>query len=218
MTSLACTKDNEYVNQQLDGSEAFLKRLQPHFMFNALSCIRYLCSEDPHSAEIAVEQFSAFLRGSLRAFKLTEPISFEEELDCFKSYWELVKLRFKERVQIDYYLEATDFKIPAMVLSPLVANALKHGILKRPEGGKITIITLQLEGMAVIKILDDGAGFAPGVNPNATSPEGNLAVIGKRLQEMCGATLTVSNHPGKGASIIIKIPESNYRNKDNRAM
>jgi two-component system LytT family sensor kinase len=116
--------------------------INPHFIFNALNSIRALIDENPGRARTAVTELSNILRSSMQAEKL-ETVTFEKELNIVKDYLALEYIRFEERLQVEYDIDedTLDQPIPPMMLQTLVENAIKHGISRRVDGGKVKIIS-----------------------------------------------------------------------------
>jgi LytS/YehU family sensor histidine kinase len=139
--------------QQLDTLklEALVKELElktikshinPHFIFNALNSIRALIDENPTRARTAVTELSNILRSSMQAEKL-ETVTFEKELNIVKDYLALEHIRFEDRLQVEYEIDedTLDQPIPPMMLQTLVENAIKHGISRQVDGGKVKIVS-----------------------------------------------------------------------------
>ncbi|MFP5040563.1 sensor histidine kinase [Parasediminibacterium sp. JCM 36343] len=116
--------------------------INPHFIFNALNSIRALVDENPESARTAITQLSNILRSSMQAEKL-ELAPMERELNIVKDYLALEKIRFEDRLAVEYSIDENtlDLPVPPMMLQTLVENALKHGIGKLKHGGSIKIIS-----------------------------------------------------------------------------
>ena len=114
--------------------------INPHFIFNALNSIRYLVDENPSQARYAITELSKLLRSSMHAENISTT-RLETEIDIVKSYLELEKIRFEERLEVAWEIpQATyDFQVPPMMLQTLVENAIKHGISHQMEGGIIQI-------------------------------------------------------------------------------
>lgn len=139
--------------QQLDTLklEALVKELElktikahinPHFIFNALNSIRALIDENPHRARNAITELSNILRSSMQTEKM-EAVPFERELSIVKDYLALENMRFEDRLKVEYQIDedTLDQPVPPMMLQTLVENAIKHGISKRIEGGKVRIVS-----------------------------------------------------------------------------
>jgi LytS/YehU family sensor histidine kinase len=104
-----------------------LQQLQPHFLFNALSTLKSLISENPSNAEDYTVRLSDFLRYSVQA-KNNEIVSLADELVFTQNYIELQKVRFGDSFQchIDIQEQFLSRKIPVYALQTLVENAIKH--------------------------------------------------------------------------------------------
>jgi two-component system, LytTR family, sensor kinase len=109
--------------------EVLRYQLNPHFLFNALNSIRASVDEDKNRAKQMITSLSEFLRHSLLSVENKE-IPLHEELEAVKNYMAIEKIRFEEKLEIEYDIEkeAEDFKIPSLLLNPLVENAIKHGL------------------------------------------------------------------------------------------
>ena len=141
-------------------------QLNPHFMFNAMNSIRALIDENPQKAKEAVTQLSNILRQTL-TLERNKLISFDDEMTLVKDYLALEKIRFEERLNFEFYLDAasSQYKIPPMLLQTLVENAIKHGISKLTEGGKVVISTKQLENKKLQIEINNTGTYNPDNNP-----------------------------------------------------
>ena len=105
------------------------QQLQPHFLFNSLNSISALTSSEPGKARHMIQQLSDFLRGTI---KKEEQIwnTLEEEVQYLQLYLDIEKVRFGYRLQTDMVLDqkTLGLKIPAMLLQPIVENAIKFGL------------------------------------------------------------------------------------------
>jgi hypothetical protein len=117
-------------------------QINPHFIFNALNSIRALVDEDPQRARQAITELSNILRSSMHAEKV-ETTSLEKELSIVKDYLALELIRFENRLDIEYEIDedTLDQPVPPMMLQTLVENAIKHGISKHIDGGRIKVIS-----------------------------------------------------------------------------
>lgn len=143
----------------IESSEAKILRAQinPHFMFNALNSIRALIFEDPDKAQNGITQLSNILRSSLVADRKTT-ISLGEELKTVEDYLSLEKVRYEERLQIQWQIDpnSKSIQVPPMMLQTLVENAIKHGVQKAQRWGFIVINTSLEANFLNIKIRNTG--------------------------------------------------------------
>lgn len=105
------------------------RQFQPHFLFNSLNSISALIGSDPEKARHMIYQLSDFLRGTLKKDE-QQWIALEEEIQYLQLYLEIEKVRFGHRLQTEIVVpgEALQFKLPALILQPVVENAIKFGL------------------------------------------------------------------------------------------
>jgi len=108
---------------------ALRQQLQPHFLFNSLNSIQSLAATDAQKARNMVLQLSDFLRGTLRKDNHAQ-LTVEEEIEHTRLYLEIEMVRFSDRLQVEWKVDEklNSVKIPALVLQPLVENAIKFGV------------------------------------------------------------------------------------------
>ena len=105
------------------------RQFQPHFLFNSLNSISALIRSDPEKARHMIYELSDFLRGTLKKDE-QQWIALEEEIQYLQLYLEIEKVRFGHRLQTEIIVaeEAMQFKLPALILQPIVENAIKFGL------------------------------------------------------------------------------------------
>lgn len=184
-----------------------LSQIQPHFLFNALSSISVLCEKDPLKAQTALSDFSDYLRGNLDSLRRAAPVPFSKELKHVKTYLALEKMRFEEELQVVYDIEAEGFLLPALTVQPLVENAVKYGVGKKPGGGTVTISTREQEDGYLITVADDGIGYDPAKSKNDGRTHIGIDNVRSRLAAMVGGHLTIESKVGEGTLAIIQIPK-----------
>lgn len=86
-----------------------MSQIQPHFLYNTLSTIAYLCRHDPKDAENAVNEFSDYLSGNLSSINTMRPIMFERELEHIENYLKIQRRRFPQRLCIEYDIMQKNF-------------------------------------------------------------------------------------------------------------
>ena len=119
--------------------QALQARIHPHFLFNTLNTIASLIRDRPDQAEQAVLDLADLLRAALVQ---RESITLREELELTRHYLAIESLRLGDRLRVDWRLDPDlplDLPIPALLLQPLVENAIHHGLQRLPEGGILTI-------------------------------------------------------------------------------
>lgn len=126
------------------GREAELKmlkaQLDPHFLFNALNSISSLCGSNPSSARTLTTLLAEYLRKSLRIGS-AESITLSEELELVSSYLAIERIRFGPRLELEQSVEESvrGYRVPPLLLQPLVENAVTHGIGQLLEGGAVRL-------------------------------------------------------------------------------
>ncbi len=179
-----------------------LSQIQPHFIYNTLSSISTLITIDPQKAEAALDDFTEYLRHNLSSLTETRLIPFEDELKHIKTYVSLEKMRFGDRLNVIFDIGTTDFDVPTLSVQPIVENAIKHGIMKKVEGGMLIIKTYETDDNYVVEVSDDGVGFnIEDVNFNENEHLG-LNNVKYRIKS-CGGDLTINSEPGKGTNVVI---------------
>ena len=136
--------------------------INPHFIFNALNSIRALVDENPTQARTAITQLSNILRSSMQA-ETHELAPLSKELNIIKDYLALEKVRFEERLNIEYAIDAETLNqpVPPMMIQTLVENALKHGIGKLKHGGLIKITSEMKNNFHVMSVQNTGKLVEP---------------------------------------------------------
>ena len=181
-----------------------MSQIQPHFIYNALSSISTLIPIDPEKAQKALDDFTAYLRMNLASLTQTKLVPFKDELKHIETYIALEKMRFKDRINIIYDIQVDDFDIPALSIQPIVENALKHGILKKIEGGTLKFSTMQNDEEYTVIVEDDGVGFNMNDVDFTNNTHFGINNIKQRLTTMCKADMEINSEPNKGTKVIIK--------------
>ncbi len=184
-----------------------ISQIQPHFLYNSLIAIQQLIDEDPEKAEEAIGNFAFFLRGNLDSLSAVEPIEFYKELNHTKTYLSLEQMRFGKRLKVEYDIKISDFMIPSLTIQPLVENAVRYGISKKPQGGKVTIKTIENDHEIIIVIKDDGVGFD--INKKIESGRSHIGIknVNNRLSAQCNGSLKVESVKDVGTIAVIRIPK-----------
>ena len=187
--------------------QVMLSQIQPHFMYNCLNAIYYLCDKNPKEAQEAITRFSDYMRGNLDSLRQNELVPFEFELRHIRNYLALEKMRFEEDLEIEYHIGTTDFILPALSIQPLVENAVRHGVGKKIDGGTVSITTRAMPDGTEILVDDDGVGFDKNVKKEDGRSHTGMESVGDRLKAMCGGELQIDSVPGKGTHARVWIPK-----------
>jgi two-component system, LytTR family, sensor kinase len=181
-------------------------QLQPHFLFNALNTIAELAHNDPNNADRLIARLGHLLRLSLEQAG-HQVVPLRQELRFLGAYLEIEQTRFQDRlvVETDVTPEAMDAGIPALLLQPLVENAIRHGTAPRTGSGRVTIRARRDGAMLTIEIADDGPGFPA----DGRFADGlGLRNTRQRLAQLYGEehALVLANADRGGAIVTIALP------------
>jgi hypothetical protein len=196
-------------------AEAELKALRaqvnPHFLFNALTTIGYLIETAPPRALHTLMQLTALLRGVLKSEG--EFTTLGRELELVEHYLKIEHERFEERlrVAIDVPQSLRAHRIPALVLQPLVENAIKHGVAPSASGGDVEV-SARLQGDRLrLTVRNGGAQLRTDGERAAGEPMAHVGIdnVRRRLAGHYGAgaklTLTAEPHGRTVAEILIPV-------------
>ena len=146
--------------------QALQSRIRPHFLFNCMNTIASLTRRQPHLAEEIIVDLSDLLRAALND---EQPLStLHDEINLCQRYLRIEQHRLGDRLGVDWQLSdlPEQARIPALILQPLLENAIYHGIELLPAGGRIRISGARQGGFIVIAIEnplpDTAGGDSPG--------------------------------------------------------
>ncbi len=183
---------------------AIKAQLNPHFLYNVFNTINASLPPENEKTRMMIAQLSDLFRYQLKASQ-KELIPLREELDFVKSYLDLEKARFENRleVEIDVPQELYDEQIPPMLLQPLVENSIKHGLSTLIDGGKIKIKIYKEKERIFFEILDTGVGIA---DKTAVFNKGlGLTNTNLRLEKMYNSKLKIADNYPRGTQVAFSI-------------
>ena len=178
-------------------------QMRPHFIYNTMTSIYYLCDQDPKKAQQVTMDFTTYLRKNLNAIASETPIPFAEELEHTRAYLAVEQAQYDDRLFVHYDTPHTGFRIPPLTLQPIVENAVKHGMDPDAEPLRVAIRTRQTDTGSEIAVEDNGPGFDPA---ETIKPDSTLKNIQQRLDMMCGGSMTIDSVRGGGTLVTITIP------------
>jgi two-component system LytT family sensor kinase len=200
---------------------ALRAQINPHFLFNALNTIADLIVADAQKAERMTERLADMFR-SLLTHSQKPMITVREEIEFVRQYLEIEEARFRDHLRVCIQVDPAlaDVQVPAMILQPLVENAIKHGLAPKLEGGLLRISVRRTGSQLLLTVEDNGVGLAsscpPYRNPNPhsnceTSKRSTgvgLANTSQRLRTVYGvqAELLVESPQQQGCRVTIRIP------------
>lgn len=135
------------------------RQLHPHFLFNTLNAISTLMHRDVQAADRTLVQLSGLLRVTLDSIARPQ-IRLSEELDFLDKFVQIEQTRLGDRLSVSFDVDADtlDALVPALILQPLVENAIKYGVAPHGHAGVVSV-NGHLEGdLLVLEVTDDGPG------------------------------------------------------------
>lgn len=197
------------LSEQLTGARlaALQSQLNPHFLFNSLNTVNVLVRDrDNAAATRVIEQLSDVLRTSLDRSRNNE-VSLDDELELVRQYLAVEQARFSDRLRprIDVPDELLSAAVPSFALQHLVENAVRHGIARRSDAGRI-VVTARRDGDTLeLSVLDDG----PGPSGAPVERGHGLENTRERLRTLYGESATLdlrAGDAGPGAIARMRIP------------
>ncbi len=196
-------------------------QLNPHFLFNTLNSISTLVLlKQTEPANAMLTRLSGFLRHTL----ITEPgsqVALAQEIETLNLYLDIERMRFEERLRTQFEIEdeAMVATLPAMLLQPLVENAIKYAVSPQEEGACISLSARVVGQRLRIAVEDTGPGIDGPMQMSMLDhmPEGagrpvstgvGLANIRNRLMQGYGSDhlFETRSQPGGGFTVLIEIP------------
>jgi LytS/YehU family sensor histidine kinase len=208
-------KDQEIRSAELERllAEARLatlrSQLDPHFLFNALNSISAYVESAPREARLMIEQLGDLLRLSLEHADEQE-VPLERELMFVDRYIQLQLARFAGRldVQVRVNDDVLTAAVPTFMLQPLVENAIRHGVSKRPSAGSIELSAWRAGQTLRVRVRDNGPGLPPGWTLDQHMGIG-LGNTRARLEQLYGKgtySLEVTSNTDAGTCADVTIP------------
>lgn len=201
----------QYVGQQREiahqRANIMVLQMRPHFIYNAMMSIYYLCAQNPEKARQVTLDFTTYLRKNFTAIVSEDTIPFSDELEHTRAYLAIEQVQFGDDLLVEYDILHENFRLPPLTLQPIVENAVKHGMDPENAPLRITIRTRETKLGSEIVVEDSGAGFDFKSDDNKL----HLALknIMQRLEMMCGGKMTINLRAGGGTVVIVSIPNLN---------
>jgi two-component system sensor histidine kinase AlgZ len=187
--------------------QALHYQLQPHFLFNTLNAISSLVvSKQPELATEMIAKLAGLLRSTL-SFPEAHVVTLREELAVTEEYLSIEQVRFGPRLAVSLSVGsgAYDAQVPRFLLQPMVENAIRHGIARRPNGGEVAIRASAMEGQLRIEIENDRT---EGQQPGGEGHGLGLANTRTRLEKLYGeqGSVEVSTVQNNRFLVLIRFP------------
>lgn len=158
-------EEKEQLGKEIKNSEfrALQAQINPHFLYNTLELIHWKAMEhQAPSVSAIVQTLAKFYKLSLS--RGDEMITIFDEMEIARSYVRIQNMRFKNSIQLveENMEELYEYKIPKIILQPLVENAILHGIRRKKEEQGTILVRGSMDDCCIcIEVMDDGVGFTP---------------------------------------------------------
>ncbi|MEN6536312.1 MAG: histidine kinase [Bryobacteraceae bacterium] len=187
---------------------ALRAQINPHFLFNALNAIAGWIRTEPEFADDTVAQLAEVFRYTLRRSQ-QEWVRLREELDFIRSYLAVERARFGKRLAVEILADpgGDDVLVPAMIIQPLIENAIKHGVSQCADGGCLRLTIKHEAGTISIEVMDSGPGFPVGFDLENATGHG-LRSVADRLRGYFGAAGVLQwENTSMGCRVMIRLPD-----------
>jgi len=205
---LAAEREGERFRSAAKAAELRSLRYQvnPHFLFNTLNSLSALVlTGKAERAEQMIQTISRFYRHSL-AEDSTGDVTLADEIDLQEHYLEIEAVRFPERlrVRVDLPSALANYKVPGMILQPLVENSVKYGVSASSRPVTVSIVAREEYGRLVVTVSDDGPGMPAGHSGGFGI---GLANVRDRLEARFGNEATITSGPAlQGYETELRLP------------
>lgn len=191
----------EIANQR---ASVMVLQMRPHFIYNTMTTIYYLCKQDADKAQQVTLDFTNYLRNNFNAIASEGTIPFSTELEHTKTYLVVEQAQHENMLVVKYDTPIVDFRLPPLTLQPIVENSVKHGMdPNSDEPLCISVKTQLMNDNIIITVEDTGVGFDVDEGIIAHTA---LSNIQQRLKMMCNGTLTISSGHESGTTVKISVP------------
>jgi sensor histidine kinase YesM len=185
---------------------ALQAQIEPHFLFNTLANLDALIGTDVAGARNLLANLNRYLRAALTHAR-SDIATLQTEVDLLKAYLAIMALRLPNRLttQFDCDPECLQLGFPAMLVQPLVENAITHGIEPAAGGGTISVSVRRSSDMLMISVDDTGVGLGNAVTAGTGAGIQNIRA---RLRSLFGAAaqLTIEARSPRGTHASIQVP------------
>lgn len=192
---------------KLSELRALQSQINPHFLFNALNTMASYIRTKPEKAREVIVDLSNYLRYNLN--NNSKNVELLKELEQINSYLKIEKARFGDKLDIIYDIDENlyNVEIPSLIIQPLVENSIKHGLLKKRDGGFVKISIKKIKDDLNICIEDNGVGIEQSIIDNLDKQINEnigLKNVHHRLQLLYGKGLEIERLE-QGTRISFKI-------------
>ena len=197
----------QYLRQQREiahqRASIMILQMRPHFIYNTMMSIYYLCKQDPDLAQQVTLDFTTYLRKIFTAIASEKLIPFTDELEHTRAYLAVEQAQFEDTLFVEYDTPHVDFLLPPLTLQPIVENAVKHGMDPDSEPLHLSIRTRRTDLGSEIIVENDGSKYEPA---DDNGPHIALENIQQRLKMMCRGRIMVTSRKEGGTVVKVTIP------------
>ena len=198
--------------------QALSSQINPHFLYNTLDTIVWMAEFNDSKRVVEVtKSLAKYFRLALNQGH--EQISLKDEIDHVRQYLFIQKQRYGEKLQyeIKELKQYNDYKIPKLILQPLVENAIYHGIKEMNRQGMIRVSVSENDTQLIVSIYDNGRGFVASETTNATLVRlGGVGLknVNQRLQLQFGKSyhMEIKSEENTYTEIRLYFPRANKTN------
>lgn len=186
-------------------AEVMVLQMRPHFIYNTMMSIYYLCKQDADKAQQVTLDFTTYLRKNFTAIVGENLVPFKDELEHTRAYLAVEQAQHEDMLYVEYDTPHTDFSVPPLTLQPLVENAVKHSLDPNGDPLRIYIKTRKKDEGSEIIVENDGLDYQPS---DDNEPHIALSNIQQRLGMMCNGEITIAPREGGGTVVTVMIPRT----------
>lgn len=189
---------------------ALRMELNPHFMFNTLNAVAGLVRKREHDAAVdMLVRLGDLLRTTLDR-EMPAEVTLSEELTFLGRFVDIELVRFGDRLRVHWDIDqdVRNALVPPLILQPLIENALRHGIARRPGPAQLRVSARRVGLHIELAVRDTGEGLLP-VDGRAPREGIGLSNTRARLGELYGpdaASLEIADVPGGGVRARVLLP------------
>ena len=183
-------------------------QLAPHFLFNTLNAINAMVRlGEVTRAQEMIQLLGDFLRHALKQDSL-ESVTLDEEVESLMLYLNIERVRFEDRLTLHFDLDPASLnaRVPALLLQPIIENAMKYAISESEDGGTLSIISRVSADRLLLEVTDTGPGLES--EQFGKSRGIGLRNVKERLQTLYGECheLSLSENTPTGLKVCISLP------------
>jgi len=166
--------------------ESLKNQVSPHFLFNSLTALKTLISEDPKNAMLYLNDLSQVLRYTLQSNEY-QTVSLSDEMEAAKSYIFLIKMRFNTSLAVEFNIsdQYNHYRLPPLAIQTLIENAVKHNEISKRNPLLLTIMTNENSSLFVTNTIQEKLSLEPGTGIGLTN-------LSKQYKLLCGQDIRIS--------------------------